>query len=415
MITDSEFIEIIETVIKNGRVINDCTWKYLSETMDIKILEKYINNFNIKALCKNKTITIDFIKKYLHLFERDYIISQLSNKIKIDYSDIKQDPHVTLSNTKTYKNIEYSDFEFNYKDILLMCDKQEYQLCEFYKKWFREYNPKNNYYSCNSCGDLESCYEMIHNLYNMSLFNGKSYSLINFKKENNLHLVESKYIKLAIDILINDEYILSKSRFLGEDNFIKLLSKNKGISFKDKYESKDLIDWNWDYIVSNSTEYSLVKNLLKNTEDNEHYLYDFNDLFLDGIIDKNINDKFFYDKLLNLDKNNKNILKNYKKIDLLLETLIEKKTNDNYYINDLIEYVSLDCIIKNKDFDWEWDTILKRKDITFDFIKECYNKKVKLNWYIIVNKSFITKDLILSNPTFPWPLQSLKSKYVDEW
>ena len=174
------------------------------------------------------------------------------------------------------------------------------------------------------------------NLYNTPLH--KEYCLI---KKDTLHLVELKYIKQAIDIL-NEECIFTKSR---DDNFIKLLYQNKSLSFKDKYNTKDLIDWNWDYIVSNSNEYILVKDMLQNEEDNQHYLYDFNESFLDGIIDKDINQKFFYDKLMNLNNDGKQLLKKYNKIDLLLITLIQNDNDkDSYYINDLIEYVSLNSI-----------------------------------------------------------------------
>lgn len=408
----NEYTDLIEKLVINGVTINERTWEFLSKNMPLDFIEKHIHNypFNMINLAKNENLTIYFVNKYIHLFQKDKIIYQLSHKISIDLESIKIDPHVKLSEFTIEDDISFTSLSF------IECGKED-GLCEFYQKFYKPYDSKNNPHDCDSCGDYDyigECYQMIGRLYIQNYFDEKNYVLIVYK--DILYLVSEKFVKFAIDILRTENIKQEFYRYYSEDNnFMSSLSENKGISFQEKFDTKEIYDWQWGKIKVNKEQYILIKDLLKEEDLKENILYDFDTIFLDNIVNKNIDISIFFEKIR--EDIDLSVLNTYdKKIDLF-KLLIHGKYRKFEVNKYLLDYIPIDFILNNINFDWKWENVFKRKNISFSMLKKIYkvvsernkdeNYNYTLNWSEITRLQFVTKDLILKNPELPWDLVSL--------
>lgn len=410
----NEYTDLIEKLVINGVTINESTWEFLSKNMPLDFIEKHIHDypFDMIDLAKNENLTIDFVNKYINLFQKDKIIYQLSHKISIDIESIKIDPHVKLSEF-TFEH----DISFAYLSFIKCCKKDG--LCEFYQKFYKPYNSKNNPRDCDSCGHdnyIDYCYQMVGRLYTENYFDEKNYALIMYK--DILYLVSKKFVKIAINILRTQNIKQEIHEYsFGDENFMHFLSENKGISFQEKFDTKDIYDWEWSKVKVNREQYILIHDLLKQEDRRGDILYEFDTTFLDNIVNKNIDISIFFEKITEDIDIDLNVLNTYDKRIDLFKLLIDVKSREIEVNNYLLDYIPIDFILDNINYDWKWGIFCKRKNISLPIVKKIYkvvserNKheyyRHTLDWSEITKLPFVTKELILENPELPWDLVSL--------
>lgn len=423
------FYNLIENMVEAEREIN---WSMVSKNAKIDFIEKHLDDprylFNWDDIASNIHITIDFVKKYYSYFIKEDVIAESSKYVIDDIDFIRNDKkHVEILGEEEYKQICITKLQF------VTCENNG-EICENYEKFRTPYNPRNNPYDCDSCGDYDhrdSCYDvMVKDLYDRRRFY-KDHALFNFKDK--LYIVPYEYAEVAVDLLlaglkINKPDKGGSIRTFMDKNILTVLTQNPGISIEDQLETKDVIAWDWDAYQYNTRitkeQFEQIRPLMDECKREylDEYFTEVNHELLDKVLNNEIEVSFFtavlatksYDK--NTDDAVLQVLKSYDKIQKLIKKLVDDYPQNIRYdfFYTFSDIVSFDTVLENLDIDWNLPKLVDRDDITFDIIKKIHEYRSRTNKSFMSNlsygqisaKDWVTEDLVLQNLDFPWSLRT---------
>lgn len=386
-----EYFELIEELFLKKKELID--WSYVTRQVeDMKFVELYIDEYNypfdFEVLASNKNLTIDFVIRYIDYFKKYEISAQLNKRIDEDIEFILDDPHVSLKNKKTYRGVVYYEFKHKYN-----CKDEE--ICDYYKKTASEY------YGDHEPGEV-NCDLICHDLYG----NDNDYTLSLILYNNNVYIVHQNLTETAIDMLISNDKVPTYTYLYGV--FLNL-SLNPYISLQTKLNTRHIISWNFDAIMKRCsyTERKQIEKIY--TIDNNH-----KEIF-DKIIEDKTRWKLFIEKLKNSKQETEDALKEYSKREELIDLVMSQFDLDYYlfWCDDISDILSIEFIQNHLDYKyWNFDKILSRDDITFEFCKKLSyfakeSKEKEIDFRKMHTASFVTKELIMENLDFPWDLRAL--------
>ncbi len=392
-----EYFELIEELFLKKKELID--WSYVTEQIeDMKFVEEHIDEyeypFDFEVLASNKNLTIDFVIRYIDYFKRYEISAQLNQHISENMEFILEDPHVSLKNKKIYRGTEYYEFKQKYS-----CkDEESYGICEYYKKIASEY------YGDHEPGEVD-CGLICHDIYG----NDHDYPLSLISYNNNAYIVHQNLTEYAIDILINNDKVPTYTYLYGV--FLNL-SLNPYISLQTKLDTRHIISWDFDAIMKKCS-YTERKQIEKiyNIDNNHKEIFD-------KILEDKTKWKLFIEKLKNTTQETKDALKEYNKREELVDLVMSQFDLDHYWFwcDNISDILSIEFIQNHLDYKyWNFDKILSRDDLTFEFCKKLSHiakesKEREIDFRKMHTASFVTKELILENLDFPWDLRALLTK-----
>lgn len=309
-------------------------------------------------------------------------------RVEKNFSFVSNDHHVSLKNKKKYRGYYYFDYSFTHSNC-----KYDDILCDYYKNIDLEKNWDENELDCGVAGYL--IYKAREGEVNLILY------------KDQLYLIDKNLTEKAIDILIETKRITASYRF---NNLFDILSLNPCISLKDKLETRHLVKWNFALILGKAdTEMRIFIKVSLGIDINEENKKLFNEILRD-----NSKWKSFIDALRESKEDIIDTLKIYDKKEELIEIIIKEFNLEHYscWCQNISHVMSIEFIEKHiGDCDWDFENILKREDLTFEFCKKLSLLKPRYEGQIDLrpmhNAHFITKDLVLNNLDFPWETRIL--------